>query len=124
MSNTIWETIQKTLEQNNIPAYPPGAHKGECKSNYVVVKKSGSNQISNFSSEYIYFDFILYVPINKYNELDRFEDRVKEVIDKNLYPILVPYGTTTADYIDDELKAHMRSFIYRNAKRNRHLQPH
>lgn len=124
MNKTIWELIQEKLEENHIKAYPPGAHKGECKENYVVIKQSGSMQIMDFSSEYVYYDFMIYVPLNKYNELDRFEKQVKKVIDENLYPLLVPTGSNTTDFLDDEKKAHMRSFMYRNAKRNRHLQPH
>ena len=121
---TIWEKIQTTLEENGIPTYPPGAYQGECKGNYVVLKQSGSIQVSRFTSEYDYYDFILYVPINKYHELSSFEAEVKRVLDENLFPLLVPYGQNTPDYIDDERNAHMRSFMYRNVKRNKHLQPH
>lgn len=118
---SIWETIQETLENNGISAYPPGLKDGECKKEYVVVRNAGGVQVSNYSSETIYYDFLLYVPRNKYNTLDDFERRVKKVIDTELYPMLMPTGSSDPDYYDDEVKAHMRSFMYRNTKRNKHL---
>lgn len=117
----IWEIIQKKLEENSIKVYPPATHKGECKEQYVVLRQSGSSQLGNFSSEIVYFDFLLYVPYNKYQTLDDFERTVKNVIDTQLYPMLMPTGNNTPDYYDDEIKGHMRSFKYRIVRRNKHL---
>ena len=118
---TIWETIQTKLEEHGIKTFPHGLATGECKENYVVLKESGSTQISNYSSERVYFDFILYVPKNKYNILSVFEDQVKAVLDEQLYPLLMPTGQNTPDFYDDDKKAHMRSFMYRINRRNKHL---
>ena len=117
----IWEIIQKKFEENGIDAYPPATHKGECKKEYVVIKQSGSSQLGNNSSEIVYFDFMIYVPSNKYQTLDEFEKKVKNVIDTQLYPMLMPTGNNTPDFYDDEKKAHMRSFMYRIVRRNKHL---
>ena len=117
----VWETVQKKLEENGIKTYPPATASGECKSEYVVLKQSGSSQAYNFSSEIVYYDFLLYVPKNKYQTLDDFERKVKHVLDTQLYPMLMPTGANTPDYYDDEIKAHMRSFNYRLTRRNKHL---
>lgn len=113
--------IQEELEKNKISVYPPGTKTGECKSPYVVLRQSGGMQLGNFSSETVYYDFMLYVPKNMYSELDTFEKSVKCIIDTKLYPMLMPTGSTDPDFYDDEVKAHMRSFMYRNTRRNKHL---
>lgn len=118
----VWAIVQEELEKNNIKAYPPGTQTGECKSEYVVIKQGGGTQLNNYSSEQVMFDFMLYVPKNKYHTLDEFEFRVKAVLDsKPIYPMLMPTGSTDPDFYDDEVKAHMRSFMYRINKRNKHL---
>ena len=118
---SVWEQIFKKLSNSDIDIYPPATKKGECTSNYVVVKKDGSAQIGTYSSEYVYYQFMLYVPQNKYNELDEYEKKVKEVIDNELYPMLMPTGSDMPDYYDESVKGHMRSFTYRNNVRNKHL---
>ena len=118
---TVWEQIFDSLKKAGIDVYPPATKKGECTSNYVVVKQDGSSQIGTFSSERVYYQFMLYVPQNKYNKLSTFEQEVKGVLDSQLYPILMPIGSNMPDYYDDTVKAHMRSFQYRNNVRNKHL---
>ena len=118
---SIWRTIQRKLEENNIKAYPPATKVGECKSEYVVIKESGSAQVNLYSSEYVYYQFMLYVPHNKYQTLDDFEQRVKRVLNEQLHPLLRSTGSNNPDFYDDELKAHMRSFTYRNIRRNKFM---
>lgn len=118
----MWETIQTALEGEGIKTYPPGAKTDECKSKYVVLKESGSARVGNFTSEYVYYDFMLYVPKNKYNTLDDFEKEVKDAINKTVYPTIIPMGSNDSDFYDDEIKAHMRSFMYRNVRRNAYLR--
>lgn len=118
---SIWETIINELHNAQIEAYPPATKVGECTRNYVVVKQDGSSQVGNFSSEFVYYQFMLYVPQNKYDTLDGYEAEVKKVLDTKLYPVLKPTASKMPDYYDDEKRAHMRSFIYRNSVRNKHL---
>lgn len=118
---TLLELIIIILKENNIDAYPPATHKGECKAPYVVVKNSGSSQIGNFSSQYDYYDILCYVPQNEYTSLFRYKKSVKEIIEKNLFPRLMPAGQETADYFDDAVKGHMSSVLYRNSVRNKLL---
>ena len=118
---SIWQTIFKELEKNNVDVYPPGTKCGECKDKYVVVKQDGKAQARSFSSEFVYYLFLLYVPKNQYSEMDGYEEQVKAILDNELYPTLMPVDSTIPDYYDDEVKAHMRSFVYRNCVRNKHL---
>ena len=118
---SIWKTVFKELEGGGIDVYPPATKKGECTSNYVVMKQDGKAQVRSFSSEFVYYLFMLYVPQNHYSDMDEYEAQVKEVLDRNLYPLLMPVDSTIPDYYDDEIKGHVRSLVYRNCVRNKHL---
>lgn len=117
----VWEIIYEALNESGINVYPPATKIGECKEKYLVVKQSYTTQLSNFSSEIVYYDFLLYVPQNEYHILDSFSEEVKNVINTKLYPLLMPTGEETEDYYEETIKAHMRSFLYRNVRRNKHL---
>lgn len=118
---TIWQIISDTLNENGVDVFPPATKIGECKSPYVVLKQDGSTQIEKYSSEYVYYRFIVYVPRNKYSELSNFENKIKKILADNLFPMIMPVGQTESDYYDDNYNAHMRAFLYRNNVRNKHL---
>lgn len=118
---TVWEHVFRMLKEAGINVYPPATKKGECTEKYVVMKQDGSAQMGTYSSESVYYHFMLYVPQNKYNELGEYEEEVKGILDTKLYPLLMPTGSDMSDYYDDSVKAHMRSFLYRNVVRNKHL---
>lgn|SRR5699024_7280150 len=121
VEKNVWEIISETLQENGIDVYPPGTKVGECKKEYVVLKQDGSTQVGSLSSEQDYYMFMLYVPRNKYSFLSTYEFQVKKVLDEKLYPMLMPTGQKMGDYYDDNYKAHMRAFLYRNNRRNKHL---
>ena len=118
---TVWERIFYGLKKEGINVFPPATKIGECKEEYVVVKQEGSSQAGNFSSEYHYYSFMLYVPQNKYQDLERLKEKVKKAVSKNLNPILMPTGLETPDFFDDTVKAHMSTIQYRNNVRNKFL---
>lgn len=118
---TVWERIMDVMKTNDIEAYPPATKKGECLHEYVVVKQEGGSQYLDFSSEVHYYTFLLYVPQHKYASLERFKKTVKEVIAKELYPLIMPTGLETPEFFDDTFNAHMVSIQYRNNMRNAHL---
>jgi hypothetical protein len=118
---TAVEAIILVLKENEIEAYPPAIKKGECKSEYVVVKNSGSSQLGGFSTEIHYIDVLCYVPFNKYTNLEKFKKQVKQIIHNNLYPRLMETGSETADYYDEEIKGYMVSFMLRNNVRNKFI---
>lgn len=118
---SIWKTVFKELVKGGIDAYPPATKKGECKSSYVVVKQDGKAQVRSFSSEFVYYLFLLYIPQNQYSEMDEYESQLRQIVDDALYPLLMPVSSTIPDYYDDEVKGHVRSVMYRNCVRNKHL---
>lgn len=118
---TIWERIADALLESGFEVYPPATKVGECKEKYIVVKTAGSSQINGYSSEAHYYNILLYVPQNEYNELDKFKKEVKEAISTKLFPLLMPTGQEQPDYYDDSYKAHMITIQYRNNVRNKNL---
>lgn len=118
---TQFQRIFNALKEEGIEVYPPATKKGECLNPYTVIKYDGSAPILDFSSEYQYYTFMFYVPKDRYTELEGYRDRVKAVIDKKLYPMLMPTASDTPDFYDDSIKGHMSSSIYRNNVRNKHL---
>lgn len=118
---TVWQIIFDVLKENGFDVYPPATHEGECKSPYIVLKQDGATQILNYSSETVYYRFLLYVPRNMYSYLSVFEKEVKDCINENLTPMIMPSGQTETDFYDDNLNAHLRVFLYRNNKRNKYL---
>lgn len=121
MEETVWEKIARALKKHSIDVYPPASKEGECKKKYVVLKQDGSSQIGSLSSQYVYYTFMLYVPKNKYTELERFKSEVCEILAKEVFPLVMPTGSETPDFYDDTVKAHMSSMMYRASKRNKHL---
>lgn len=122
MSNkTVWERISDALKLHGVDVYPPATKTGECKKEYVVVKTDGSAQIGGLSSEVKYYTLMLYVPKNKYTQLERFKEIVKDIVKTDLSPMIMPTGQETPDFYDDTVKAHMVSITYRNSIRNSQL---
>lgn len=121
MEETVWENIFRIFKENNIDIYPPATKQGLCEKEYIVLKNDGSSQIGNLSSEYNYYLILLYVPQNKYQELLRFKKKIKEIVSKKIYPLLVPTGLEEPDYFDDSIKAHMSTIQYRAISRNKQL---
>lgn len=115
---TLWEIIAETFINNGIMCYPPAGKSGECRESYIVLKQAGSVPVESYSSEWVYYMFLLYTPKEKYSDFERFEERVKEIIKEELYPMIKPTGLKNNDFYDDNVNAHVRSFTVRATKRN------
>lgn len=108
----MYEKIFDILTENNIAAYPPGIHEGECTSEYVVVKNMGKSKYADISSQYALIDIICHVPQKRPVDLIGLTERVKVVM-KGLYPEVLPTGTETPDFNDDSAKSVTSSIEYR-----------
>lgn len=117
---TLWEIVSDKLIENDIEVYPEAIKKRECKSPYVVLKQDGKTPISGISSKKGYFMVMLYVPQHEYQELDRFETKVTNILNE-LIPLIHPVGQTNTDYYDDNFNAHMRYVLYRSSIRDRNI---
>ena len=120
-SKIIWRTIAHALIESGFEVYPPATKNGECKSKYIVVKTAGSTQLSNYSTEQHFYNILLYVPQNEYDELEEFKNEVVKAINEKLFPLLMPTGQEQPDFFDDSYKAHVISIQYRNNVRNKYL---
>lgn len=118
----VWQRIITTLKDNGIAAYPPATKVGQCKEPYVVVKFAGSMKAQTYSTQKDLYNFLIYVPKNKYSQLSDYETRIRSILDvPPLFPMIMPTGQAENDYFDDNMDAHLRIITYYNYKRNKHL---
>lgn len=115
-ANSRWQDIFKCLQKEGFDVYPPGIKVGECKSRYIVVKNNGSSVHSSFSTDVDLYSVMCYVPRTKYSELEPMIQEVKQAM-KELEPMMLPRGSQTPSYYDDDYKAHMVSIEYKNYKK-------
>lgn len=108
---SVLKQIYDTLSEDGTKVYFPGQHKGECIGKYIVIKMAGVSPILGISSERPIYDIMLYVPLNKYTQLETWAMEVKQKL-KKLYPMIMYAGNETPDYVDDNVKAVMKSFQY------------
>lgn len=118
---TLWEIIADAFIRNGIMCYAPAGKTGECKESYIVLKQAGSVQVESYSSEWVYYMIIMYMPKERYSEFERFEKRVNEIIYEELYPMIKPTGLKNNDSYDNNMNAHIRAFTVRATKRNKML---
>lgn len=100
------------LYENNIEVYFQGQKKGECTSNYVVVKDSGTlGELSNkVGSEFI--DIILFS--KQVTDLINFKNEIKELIKG--FKTLRYLGEETPIIPESDFKAFSCSIVYQNQK--------
>lgn len=109
-----YKDILISLSNAGFDVYTPGTYKGECKKPYIVVLNAGTDEIYGISSTQTIYEILLYVPIKNRTSLDEFADNVKNVMRRDLWPMILPVNSELADYVDDEKKAHMRVLQYKN----------
>ena len=114
--NSRWQDIFSHLRKNDFDVYSPGVKHGECDSPYIVVKNNGSTRYAGISTNVDLYSVIIYVPKAGYSELEVLIQRVKSVM-KELEPMILPRGSQTPSYYDDNVKAHMVSIEYKNYKK-------
>lgn len=115
-TETVWKDIFDLLVSKGFEVYSPGTKKGECTSEYIVVKNDGSTQHILASTDVDLYAVMCYVPQQQYSRLETLVLRVKQAM-KELYPQVIPYGSQTPSYYDDNYKAHMISIEYKNYKK-------
>ena len=109
-----YKDILISLSNAGFDVYTPGTYKGECEKPYIVVLNAGTDEIYGISSTQTIYEILLYVPVNNRTYLDEFADNVKNVMRRDLWPMILPVNSELADYVDDEKKAHMRVLQYKN----------
>ncbi len=120
VKTSVWQIVADILQKyGELPVFPPATHKGQCTKPYIVLKEDGATNVAGYSSMYQYFRIMLYVPKNKYSQLDYYDKQLVKIIEEHIYPLLLPTGQKESDYYDDNYDAHMRTFLYRNVYRQK-----
>lgn len=115
MSDSRWKDLYIFLKSKGFEVYSPGQKIGECESKYIVIKNDGSNAHTSFSTDVDLYSIMMYVPKDKYSELEKYKMEVKTAM-KDIYPIFITNGIETSSFYDDSIKAHMISMQYKNYK--------
>lgn len=119
-SNGAYETrlkdVYKFLEDANFKVYFKGQHKGVCTTKYVVVASAGDTKLPNISSVQNTIEIMCYVPVRVASELEEFCDQVKEAM-KGMYPMIINQYNDIGDFVDDDIKAVMRTIQYKFYKK-------
>lgn len=110
---SCWKTIFRHLKQNGYDVYPPGLKEGEASSIYVVVRNAGRTKVPGHSSDRQYYDLMLYVPRNRYSEIEIESRKLTKCLDK-LFPLIRATRHTEIPYWDYEVKAWQTSHEYVN----------
>lgn len=114
-SKQVYETRKidtyHCLKDDGIDAYFQGQHSGDCKAPYVVVASSGSSKHLDASSTINNIELMCYVPFRNPSLIDIFVDQVKQSM-KKLYPMLKDSYSEMSDYVDNDVKAVMRTLVY------------
>lgn len=114
-SKQVYETrkmdIYHCLKDDGIDVYFQGQHSGDCKSPYVVVASRSTSKHPSASSTVNNIEIMCYVPVRNPSLIELFTDDVKRSM-KKLYPMLVDSYADVGDYVDDDVKAVMRTLAY------------
>lgn len=110
------QDIYEHLKKAGFNVFFSGQHEGDCILEYVVVKENETLQFNTYSSTTTYYDILCYVPIDRVTRVDSFFEEVKEAM-RGLVPMIKPAHSETAEYIDDDIKARMKSARYLNYRR-------
>ena len=107
------QDIYKHLKNKGFDVYWPAQKLGECSSKYLVIKNDGSYKHVNYSTDRDMYSIQCYVPKLAYSELEPLVQSVKRAM-KELYPMIMPYGSQQPSFYDDAIKAHYIVIEYEN----------
>ena len=108
--------IYNFLKDRGFEVYFRSQHKGACVSKYVVIASSGDTKLPSISSVQNTVEIMCYVPVRVSSELEEFCDQVKEAMN-GMYPMIINQYNDIGDYIDDDIKAVMRTIQYKFYKK-------
>lgn len=108
--------VYKFLAAAGFDVYFRGQHKGDCLAPYCVLTSTGDTKLPNISSVQNIIEIICYVPILNSGDLEEYCDEVKSAM-KGMFPMIYPLYSDIGDYIDDDVKAVMRTIQYKFYKK-------
>lgn len=117
MENSRWKDIFRHLKNLGYDVYPPGNKEGECTKPYIVVKDAGTTKVAGISSSLALFDVMVYMPYNRYSELEEYSRKVEKDMD-GLWPMIRPAHFKTTSFYDESVKGYMVSIQYKNYQKN------
>lgn len=111
MTPETYEVAFKCLKDAGFDVYPPQTKRGKCLKPYIVLKDSGAQQFSTFSSAVELLDVMIYVPLESYSKLFDVKRDVMAAL-RELSPMLQSTFYESTSFYDDSVSAHMLSIEY------------
>lgn len=113
-----WQDLFLFLKGKAYDVYPPGEKLGDCTSEYLVVKYSGTAPLAIASSRRDLYDIMCYVPRGKYSKLEALVQRVRTDL-KEIEPLFLPYDMEQDESVyDTSNDGHYVTITYCNYKKN------
>lgn len=116
MEESRIKDIRVHLESKGYEVHFPGQKLGQCKKPYIVVRDDGMSQFQQYSSHRKLYAVMVYVPLDRYGDIEPLADRVEQDM-KGLRPMIASTNFRTPSFPDDTVKAHMVSLQYCNIKK-------
>ena len=113
--DTRYKDLYMFLKSKQYDVATPAERVGDCLSPYIVIRHSGSAQVSLLSTDEDIYDIMIYVPRNAYTQLEVLQQKIKKDM-QEVQDIFKPRRSNLASFYDDSIKAHMLSMSYGNYK--------
>lgn len=104
-----WQQIFKHLEDGGFEVYSLGQHKGECKSEYIVLRNNGCTRPG--ALELGLYELLLYCPLERYSQFEAF---IRDVTSRMqlLFPAAKLVDGPGIHYLDPDILGYMTSLTY------------
>lgn len=113
MKKEVIKQIFDCLKSSGFSVCFPGQYKGECRREYVVIKREGSLKYLGVSTTQDIYTILCYVPEDRYSRLSSLTLDVIESLRK-LFPLIRQTGEMSESFYDEKAKAYMISIEYVN----------
>lgn len=115
---TVWKQLYRHLKSKGYDVYGPDQKEGYCNKPYVVLKTGVTIGLEEISSSERMYDLLVYVPKDKFSEVEEYTDKLKEDMDE-MFPLVRTTGSETEPFYDDSVRAYMTSVQYVNYRKRK-----
>jgi hypothetical protein len=119
MSAALYDLAFNFLEGKGYEVYPPSTKRGECKSNYIVLKKDESSQYAELSTIMEYYMVLCYS--KTYMGVLHLSDDIRGDM-AGFVPSLFPSGVESPPIYDENVKAFTISMQYTSKLRDKNVK--
>lgn len=113
MASNRYKDLFEHLKGKGYKIYPPTGKMGQCLEPYLVINGAGVLKFEPYSSTQHIYDIMLYVPVNKFSEIEDLMNNLKAAM-QELEPMFKPAYVETPPFYDESVNGFMVSVQYIN----------